>query len=103
MEELRSLNDLLDLQQVDTQIDRLIEQRQNLPALEEYRTADATLRGLVTERDPPTQIRRDPATDERSECCTGGSNAEQESVCRRPLRSFVVGAHERVDGGNDQG
>ena len=56
MEELRSLNDLLDLQQVDTQIDRLIEQRQNLPALEEYRTADATLRGLVTERDTAPEL-----------------------------------------------
>jgi predicted nucleic acid-binding Zn-ribbon protein len=56
VEELRSLNDLLDLQQVDTQIDRLIEQRQNLPALEEYRTADATLRGLVTERDTAAEL-----------------------------------------------
>ncbi len=56
MEKLRSLNDLLDLQQVDTQIDRLIEQRQNLPALEEYRTADATLRRLVTERDTAAEL-----------------------------------------------
>lgn len=51
MEELRSLNDLLDLQEVDSQIDRLIEQRQSLPALEAYRRADAGLRSLVAERD----------------------------------------------------
>ncbi len=51
MEELRSLTDLLDLQQVDTEIDRLIEQRQNLPALEQYRAADAALRDLTAERD----------------------------------------------------
>lgn len=51
MEELRSLADLLDLQQLDTQIDRLIDQRKNLPALEEYKSADASLRRLVTERD----------------------------------------------------
>ena len=51
MEELRSLADLLDLQQIDTELDRLIEQRQTLPALEEYRGADARLRKLVSERD----------------------------------------------------
>ena len=33
MEELTSLADLLDLQQVDSQIDRLIEQRQNLHSM----------------------------------------------------------------------
>ena len=49
MEELTSLADLLDLQQVDSQIDRLIEQRQNLPALDEYKSADVTLRRLVAE------------------------------------------------------
>jgi predicted nucleic acid-binding Zn-ribbon protein len=51
VEELRSLTDLLDLQQVDTEIDRLIEQRQNLPALEQYRAADAALSDLTAERD----------------------------------------------------
>ena len=51
MEELKSLSDLLDLQQVDTTIDRLIDQRQNLPALDEYRTADAEMRRLSGERD----------------------------------------------------
>ena len=51
MEELRSLTDLLDLQRVDTEIDRLIDERQGLPALEEYRTADSGLRQLVTDRD----------------------------------------------------
>lgn len=56
MEELRSLNDLLDLQQVDTQIDRLIEQRQSLPALEAYRRADAGLRSLIVERDTAAEL-----------------------------------------------
>jgi uncharacterized protein len=51
VEELRSLVDLLDLQQVDSHIDRLIDQRQHLPALEEYRTADSALRRLTAERD----------------------------------------------------
>jgi predicted nucleic acid-binding Zn-ribbon protein len=56
VEELRSLNDLLDLQQVDTQIDRLIEQRQSLPALEAYRRADAGLRSLIVERDTAAEL-----------------------------------------------
>ncbi len=56
MEELRSLTDLLDLHEVDSQIDRLIEQRQTLPALEEYRTADATLRELTAERDAAAEL-----------------------------------------------
>lgn len=51
MEELRSLTDLLDLHQVDTTIDRLVEERRHLPALEQYRGADAELRHLVEERD----------------------------------------------------
>ena len=53
---MRSLNDLLDLQEVDSQIDRLIEQRQSLPALEAYRRADAGLRSLVTERDAAAEL-----------------------------------------------
>jgi len=56
VEELRSLIDLLDLQQVDTEIDRLIEQRQNLPALEQYREADAALKALTAERDTAAEL-----------------------------------------------
>mgnify|MGYP001813325504 CR=1 FL=1 len=39
MEEMNSLADLLDLQDVDLQIDRLLNERQSLPALAEYRAA----------------------------------------------------------------
>lgn len=49
MEELKSLADLLDLQQVDIRIDRLLEERQSLPALDEYKKADAELRRLTDE------------------------------------------------------
>jgi len=41
MKEFQSLHDLLDLQAVDLDIDRLLNQRQSLPALEEYREAHA--------------------------------------------------------------
>ncbi|MEA2002515.1 MAG: hypothetical protein U9N84_11635 [Actinomycetota bacterium] len=39
MEELRSLADLLELQAVDLQIDRLLHERESLPALGQYRAA----------------------------------------------------------------
>ncbi|MCJ7781008.1 MAG: hypothetical protein MUQ27_09290, partial [Acidimicrobiia bacterium] len=45
MEPVRSLHDLLDLQDVDAHIDRLIDKRQHLPELADYRAAhEATLR-----------------------------------------------------------
>ena len=39
MDEIPSLSDLLDLQEVDLQIDRLLHDRQSLPELDQYRTA----------------------------------------------------------------
>ncbi len=47
MEELTSLADLLDLQDVDLQIDRLLHERQSLPELEQYREAHATVEDLT--------------------------------------------------------
>lgn len=41
MDELKSMADLLDLQQVDAAIDKLLDDRANLPALAEYRAAHA--------------------------------------------------------------
>ena len=49
--ELTTLTDLLDLQEVDIQIDRLLERRQALPELEAYKTAHEELRELEAERD----------------------------------------------------
>lgn len=49
--ELTSLSDLLDLQEIDLQIDRLLEQRQSLPELEAYKAAHDELEKLETERD----------------------------------------------------
>ena len=49
MEELRSLADLLDLQEVDLQIDRLLHERQSLPELDEYRQAHEHNEALKTE------------------------------------------------------
>jgi hypothetical protein len=51
MERVRSLHDLLDLQDVDAHIDRLIDQRQNLPELVEYRAAHEETLRVGTARD----------------------------------------------------
>ncbi len=48
MEELRTLADLLDLQDVDLQIDRLLHERETLPALEEYKAAHQQAEALAT-------------------------------------------------------
>ena len=52
MEDFQSLADLLDLQEVDLQIDRLLHDRQSLPELEDYRkahqTAEAAAAALAT-------------------------------------------------------
>lgn len=49
MDEFRSLADLLDLQSVDLDIDRLLFQRQHLPALEAYKAAHAKAETLIKE------------------------------------------------------
>jgi hypothetical protein len=59
MEDLRSLADLLDLQDVDLQIDRLLSQRQGLPELEQYRTAHEELEALGGSHDTATAELRD--------------------------------------------
>lgn len=49
--EIPALSDLLDLQEVDLEIDRLLEQRQGLPELAAYRQANAERMAAEAERD----------------------------------------------------
>ena len=49
--QLTSLADLLDLQEVDLQIDRLLEQRQSLPELDAYKSAHERMQAKQVERD----------------------------------------------------
>jgi predicted nucleic acid-binding Zn-ribbon protein len=48
--EMTSLADLLDLQEIDLQIDRLLDQRQSLPELEAYKTAHEELAAKEAQR-----------------------------------------------------
>ncbi len=58
MEQLESLADLLDLQSVDSDIDRLIHERESVPALQDYRAAHATLSKLSDELESETAALR---------------------------------------------
>ncbi len=49
--ELTSLADLLDLQEIDLQIDRLLDQRQSLPELERYKTVHEEVQEKEGERE----------------------------------------------------
>jgi predicted nucleic acid-binding Zn-ribbon protein len=61
MDELNSLADLLDLQDVDSEIDRLLNRRQSLPELEEYRTAAQKADGIAAELESTGTELRDVA------------------------------------------
>lgn len=56
--ELTSLADLLDVQALDTQIDRLLEERQSLPELEKYKEIHEKLSGLESELDQAREALR---------------------------------------------
>ena len=59
MEDLRSLADLLDLQQIDLHIDRLLHERQSLPELDQYRAAHERTAQLDTELTEASQRLRE--------------------------------------------
>ncbi|HEX9854698.1 MAG TPA: hypothetical protein VGC47_05235 [Acidimicrobiia bacterium] len=59
MRELESLADLLELQEVDLQIDRLLNERASLPELERYRNAAAKAAALAEEHQAANAALRD--------------------------------------------
>lgn len=63
MEELKSLADLLDLQDVDLQLDRLVDGRQTLPELERYRIAHEDVVRLGAARDDAERALREVSLD----------------------------------------
>ncbi len=63
MEELNSLADLLALQDVDLQIDRLLHQRQSLPELDDYKAAHTALEAVQSDYDTLAIAARQTALD----------------------------------------
>ena len=116
MEPVRSLHDLLDLQDVDANIDRLIDQRQSLPELVDYRsTHEATVR-IGAERDGTStrlrevelaidktsgelEITQQKAGAEEMRLYAGGISARDADYLRREvelLKAKVGGMEEEV-------
>ena len=82
MEEFHSLADLLDLQAVDIQIDRLLHERQSLPELDEYRLAHDRAESANAELASAEQELRETSleldrTDGELEITAGRLDAEQ--------------------------
>jgi hypothetical protein len=82
MEELQSLADLLDLQEVDVQIDRLLNDRQSLPELDQYRDAHEHAEDLGAQLTNAQQQLRDTSleldkTEGELEISTGRLDSEQ--------------------------
>ena len=82
MEDIQSLADLLDLQAVDLQIDRLLHDRQSLPELEEYRQAHQKAEAVAAELATAEQELRETSleldkTEGELEITTGRLDAEQ--------------------------
>lgn len=93
---LRSLNDLLDLQDVDAHIDRLIDQRQHLPELEIYREAhDATVRIGVERDDAAGRMRETELAIDKT---SGELEITQQKAGAEEMRLYAGGLSARDAG-----
>ena len=114
MEELQSLADLLDLQEVDLQIDRLLHDRQSLPELDDYRskheqgealraesaTAEAALRETSLELDKTEgemQITAERLDSEQNRLYAGGLSARDADYLRREVEMLTRKRSEAED------
>jgi predicted nucleic acid-binding Zn-ribbon protein len=93
MEELKSLADLLDLQDVDLQIDRLLHRRQSLPELDGYREADARLQALTADRDAAADVLRQTALE--SDKTSGELDIAQQRLATEENRLYAGGLSAR--------
>jgi len=93
MEELRSLEDLLDLQAVDSDIDRLLHRRSSLPELDEYRSAHAVVQELDAGiAEVSARLRDAELAADKSE---GELQLAEDKLGREELRLFAGGLSAR--------
>ena len=114
MEELQSLADLLDLQGVDLQIDRLLHDRQSLPELDDYKRAHEhteELAGLLTaaeqqlrqtsleldKTDGELEITAGRLDAEQNRLYAGGLSARDADYLRREVEMLERKKHEAED------
>lgn len=93
MEDLKSLEDLLDLQAVDSGIDRLLERRAGLPELEAYRVAHEKAEQLESEIEALAARIRD--LDLRSDKSDGELKIDEEKAHREEQRLYAGGLSAR--------
>jgi hypothetical protein len=93
MEDLKSLEDLLDLQALDTEIDRLLDRRGNLPELSAYRAAHQQVMRLEAELVKHQERRRE--VDLASDKSDGEMKIEEVKATREEQRLYAGGLSAR--------
>lgn len=93
MEPVRSLHDLLDLQDVDSQIDRLIDQRQNLAELNDYRASHEGTVQITAER--VTTAERLRETELAIDKTSGELDITQQKAGAEEMRLYAGGLSAR--------
>lgn len=93
MKEVKSLADLLDLQSVDLEIDRLLNQRESLPELESYREMDGKLRDAAKRLNTAQETLR--STNLALDKTSGELEIAEEKVGREQMRLYAGGMSAR--------
>jgi predicted nucleic acid-binding Zn-ribbon protein len=93
MDDLKSLQDLLDLQGLDSDIDRLLDQRANLPELAAYKQAHADLTALEAQIEELSARRRE--VDLASDKSSGEMELEEKKAEREEQRLYAGGLSAR--------
>jgi len=89
VEEIRSLEDLLDLQSLDSGIDRLLDRRSQLPALAAYRTVHRRLERLNADITAAEAVKRDlDLSEDRTE---GEMKLDEAKLEREEQRLYAGG------------
>lgn len=93
MEDIKSLEDLLDLQAIDSDIDRLLDRRANLAELAAYRAAHEELAGIETNAaDVGARLRDIERATDKSD---GELQIEEEKAHREEQRLYAGGLSAR--------
>jgi predicted nucleic acid-binding Zn-ribbon protein len=93
MEDLKSLEDLLDLQALDSDIDRLLDRRAGLPELEAYKAAHAEVSSLEQRIATLSERRRE--ADLAADKSSGEMEIEEEKAEREEQRLYAGGLSAR--------
>jgi len=114
LEQLKSLADLLDLQEIDLQIDKLLDRRSSLPELDQYKVAHAEVarleaaleagRGILAEADSglhktngELEITAEKAAGEQNRLYAGGLSARDADYLRREVELLYAKVSKMED------